>query len=56
MKLDTPSVSVEKKSNEQNIQTLKSWCGNTAAELNYSIASLEERVAAIESALSNSES
>lgn len=53
MKLDAPSVNVEKRSNEQNIQNLKSWANNTVNELTYYINALEARVSALEQEVSN---
>lgn len=48
--LDVPSVNVDNKTNEQNIQAFKSWAYSTIEQLNYYISSLEERVTALENA------
>lgn len=48
MKLGTPSISVDQKTNEQNIQTIKGYLNNMSQELEYVINNMESRLNALE--------
>lgn len=47
---DIPAVSVENKTNEDNIQAFKAWAYETIEQLNYYISNLEERISILENA------
>lgn len=52
MTFDAPNISVGKKTNEENIQQMKSWSSSTADNLNYLVArqeALESTVASLQS-------
>ena len=42
--VNTPSVSVSEKSNEQNIQALKSWANNITETFNFYITSMQSEI------------
>lgn len=48
MKLGTPSISVDQKTNEQNIQAIKGYLNNMSQELEYVINNMESRLNALE--------
>lgn len=48
MKLGTPSISVDQKTNEQNIQVIKGYLNNMSQELEYVINNMESRINALE--------
>lgn len=52
---DAPNIDVMEKSNEENIQSTKSYLVNMADNLNYKFDNLESRVAYLESLLSSQE-
>lgn len=51
----TPNIDVLKRSNEDNMQSAKSWMMQTSESLNYYITNLENRVSQLEKRLSNGE-
>lgn len=42
--INTPSISVSNKSNEENIQALKSWANNMTDTFNFYITSLQSQI------------
>lgn len=48
LNMDYPSISVEEKSNEQNMQATKSYLINLVENLQYALANLESRVEQLE--------
>ena len=42
--VNTPSISVSEKSNEQNIQALKSWANNMTDAFNFYITSMQSQL------------
>ncbi len=55
MTFDSPNISVESKSNEQNMQITKSYLGNLADNLNYLVSrqeALETELAELKSIVS----
>lgn len=50
-KLDYPNVDIDNMSNEQNIESLKSFLYNLSDTLNYSLNQVDARISAIEEAI-----
>ncbi len=41
---NAPSVSITGKSNEENLQVLKSWCNNVTETLNFYLSSMQNKI------------
>lgn len=50
-KFDYPNVDIENMSNEQNIESLKSFLYNLSDTLNYSLNQVDARISAIEESI-----
>ena len=50
-KFDYPNVDIEYMSNEQNIESLKSFIYNLSDTLNYSLNQVDARISAIEESI-----
>lgn len=48
---DTPSINVEKKSNEENMQAVKAYLSELAEKLNYMSNNLQEQIDSIKARL-----
>lgn len=46
--VDTPSINVADKSNEENIQSIKAWAAELIGQLNYQISQLEGAITALQ--------
>lgn len=55
MAFDVPSIDVVNKTNEQNMQSAKSYLYGLADQLNYEISVLEDRISSLEARLSELE-
>lgn len=54
LNIDYPAISVEEKTNEQNMQTTKAYLINLVENLQYQIANLESRIERLEARNDNS--
>jgi len=52
---DYPSISVDNKTNEQNMAQAKAWMYQMVDQLNYSIEYLEDRIAYLENKINSME-
>lgn len=50
---DYPSISVDGRTNEQNMSQIKAWTMQTVDQLNYYIDYLEDRIAYLENEIRN---
>ena len=53
--IDYPNISLDKKTNEQNIQAIKSWMYQLADSLNIELKALEDDITDIKSILDKME-
>lgn len=51
--LDAPSVNVAEKSNEENIQSIKSWAAELVGQLSYQISQLESAITVLQAEVEN---
>lgn len=51
--LDSPSINVANKSNEENIQSIKSWAAELVSQLNYQNSQLESAITALQAEIEN---